>query len=68
MPTGVTNGRHDLFLWFLPRAGAMVMQAAPVHDPGRVHYRRTQWPTRTDMGKTNKPGDGVTIRRVCVLY
>ncbi|MBO0948068.1 NfeD family protein [Fibrella forsythiae] len=41
-----------------------VTQTIPVHGLGRVNYRGTEWSARTLAGKTHKPGDGVTIRRV----
>ncbi len=41
-----------------------VTQTIPVHGLGRVQYRGVEWSARTIAGKTHKPGDGATIRRV----
>ena len=41
-----------------------VTQAIPAQGLGRVQYRGTEWSARTDSGKTHRPGDGTTIRRV----
>lgn len=41
-----------------------VTQTIPVHGLGRVQYRGAEWSARTSGGKTHKPGDGATIRRV----
>ncbi|MEZ0540110.1 NfeD family protein [Fibrella arboris] len=56
--TDTSNGSDSI--------GALVKvtQTIPVHGLGRVSYRGTEWSARTIAGKTHKPGDGVTIRRV----
>ncbi|MEZ0607386.1 NfeD family protein [Fibrella sp. WM1] len=41
-----------------------VTQTIPPQGLGRVQYRGTEWSARTETGKTHRPGEGTTIRRV----